>query len=268
MATGKNWRSQIQSDYKYKSELQNLEGKKSVLCIASAWWNRARHKWHRDHRGYCVCVVKPSTTPMTTWPPRPRTPSTQRTWTAVLLVSQVRVVMIHIALHGSSVAYVIPCMMSVSLRPWVLHSLVFPHLPIHLFLHFLPRFFRFLEGRSEPVHSAEKGMDSLDETYSLTVNEPNAYDLKGDLRRNLHRVPDLTAVLQARVSRGRRVRWHRTPGYAARSTRSTCLSLPARRLVCLSVAVCVRKNGATCWRANGATCWIVWSGAKRCKCTD
>ena len=29
----------IQSDYKYKSELQNPEGKKSVLGIASAWWN-------------------------------------------------------------------------------------------------------------------------------------------------------------------------------------------------------------------------------------
>ena len=27
----------IQSDYKYKSELQNPEGKKSVLGIASAW---------------------------------------------------------------------------------------------------------------------------------------------------------------------------------------------------------------------------------------
>ena len=43
----------IQSDYKYKSELQNPEGKKSVL-------------------GIDVCVVKPSTTPMTTWPSRLR----------------------------------------------------------------------------------------------------------------------------------------------------------------------------------------------------
>ena len=67
----------IESDYKYKSELQTPEGKKSVLGIASAWWHR--------------------TTPMTTWPPRPWTPSTQRTWTltcecAVLFVSPVRVV--------------------------------------------------------------------------------------------------------------------------------------------------------------------------------
>ena len=38
--------------------------------------------------------------------------------------------------------------------------------------------FHFLEGRSELVHSAKKGMDSLDEAYSLTGYEPNAYDLK------------------------------------------------------------------------------------------
>ena len=63
----------IHSDYKCISEPQNSEGKKSVLGITSAWWNRARHQWQRDHQGYCVCVVKPSTTPMTTWPPRPRT---------------------------------------------------------------------------------------------------------------------------------------------------------------------------------------------------
>ena len=34
----------IQSDYKYKSELQNPEGKKSVLGITSAWRHRARHQ--------------------------------------------------------------------------------------------------------------------------------------------------------------------------------------------------------------------------------
>ena len=39
---------------------------------------------------------------------------------------------------------------------------------IFYLLHFLPHFFHFLEGRSEPVHSAKKGMDSLDESYSLT----------------------------------------------------------------------------------------------------
>ena len=34
----------IQSDYKYKSEHQNPEGKKSVLGISCAWWNRAPHQ--------------------------------------------------------------------------------------------------------------------------------------------------------------------------------------------------------------------------------
>ena len=40
----------IHSDYKYKSELSNPEGKNSVLGITSAWWNRARHQWQRDHQ--------------------------------------------------------------------------------------------------------------------------------------------------------------------------------------------------------------------------
>ena len=34
----------IQSDYKYKSELQNPEGKKSVLGTSSGWGHRARHQ--------------------------------------------------------------------------------------------------------------------------------------------------------------------------------------------------------------------------------
>ena len=40
----------MQSDYKYKSELQNPESKKSVFRITSAWWNSARHQWQRDHQ--------------------------------------------------------------------------------------------------------------------------------------------------------------------------------------------------------------------------
>ena len=36
-------------------------------------------------------------------------------------------------------------------------------------LHFLLHFFHYLEGRSKPVHSALKGMDSLDDSYLLTV---------------------------------------------------------------------------------------------------
>ena len=50
----------IQSDYKCTIGLQNPEGKDSTLGIAYAWWNRATGR----------------TTPMTTWPPRPRALST------------------------------------------------------------------------------------------------------------------------------------------------------------------------------------------------
>ena len=53
----------------------------------------------------------------------------------------------------------------------IFHFLICPF--ISYLLHFLPHFFHFLEGRSEPVHSAKKGMDSLDETYSLTYQAPN-----------------------------------------------------------------------------------------------
>ena len=60
----------IQFDYKCIIGLQNSRGKNSVLGIASSWWNWARHQWQHDHQGYCVFVVKPSTTPMTTWPSR------------------------------------------------------------------------------------------------------------------------------------------------------------------------------------------------------
>ena len=142
-----NWRSKkIQSDYKCISGLQNPEGKNCTLGIASAWWNRTRHQWQRDHQGYCVCVVKPSTTPMTSWPPRPRAPSTQRTWTSTrewctrdpmcaYSSSQVLVVMIA---HTSWLKFHLCAsshghhMMSVSLRLWLLHSLLLPHLLIHL----------------------------------------------------------------------------------------------------------------------------------------
>ena len=49
----------------------------------------------------------------------------------------------------------------------------------------LPHFFHFLEGRGEPVHSAEKGMDSLDDSY---------------LPHKLHK-QDFGGLLSSRVSR-------------------------------------------------------------------
>ena len=40
----------IQSDYKCTNWQQTSRGKNSVLGIASALWNRARHRWQRDHQ--------------------------------------------------------------------------------------------------------------------------------------------------------------------------------------------------------------------------
>ena len=122
---------------------------------------------------------------MTTWQPRLRAPSTQRTWTvtcecAVLFVSQVLVV-----IDSHCTAWLKVLRMSSHPRMWwafldhlessiLFILLIFPF--IFYLLHFLPHFFHFLEGRSELVHSAKKGMDSLDNSYSLTGYEPNAYD--------------------------------------------------------------------------------------------
>ena len=129
----------IQSGYKYPSELQNQE-----ICT-----------W------YYVCVVTPGTTPMTTWPSGPRTHSTQRTWTlsrkcAVLLL--VRFVSSWFTLHrmvqGCCACHLIHACderFSSTLSP-PFSSLIFPF--IFYLLHFLPHFFHFLEGRSEPEHSA------------------------------------------------------------------------------------------------------------------
>ena len=110
----------------------------------------------------------------------------------------------------------------------------------------------------------EKGMDSWRNQFPHMLWAQHLR-LHGDLRRVLHRVPDLPAVLQARVSRGRRVRWHRTREFAAWSSPITCPSLSTRRLVCRSVVVCVRNNGATCWTTSrkfsafsGGLAWTVF----------
>ena len=171
MATDNNWRSQ-----------------NTVWLQVQKWTTKSRRKeictW------YYVFVVKPSTTPMTTWPPRPRTPSTQRTWTltrecAVLLfVRQVRVVMVHIAPHGSRVLRMSshPCMKcAVLLRPWVLHSFPLPHLPIH------PSFISCtssctssttLRAVASLCTPPKRVWTILTTPTSSQVYEPNAYDLK------------------------------------------------------------------------------------------
>ena len=135
----------IHSDYKYKSELS--KSRRKEFCT-----------W------YYVCVVKPSTTPMTTWPPRPRTPSTQRALTltrecAVLLfVSPVLVVMIH-TLHrmaqgccASHLIHAWSVRFSIDLESSILFFFFIFSFILYL-LDFLLHFSHYLEGRSEPVHS-------------------------------------------------------------------------------------------------------------------
>ena len=116
----------------------------------------------RTTLGIASCVVKPSTTPMTTWPSRVlrlrgetehdtndnvtvEGTKTQNTFKTAHMNTDtwVRSSLCqsgsfghdsHIAPHGSRVLRTSfhPCMMSVFLRPWVLHFLHLLHLPIHL----------------------------------------------------------------------------------------------------------------------------------------
>ena len=57
----------------------NWRTQNTVWLQVQKWTAKSRRK--ELYTWYCVCAVKPSTTPMTTWPPRPRGHSTQRTWT-------------------------------------------------------------------------------------------------------------------------------------------------------------------------------------------
>ena len=160
----------IQSDYKCTIGLQNSRGKNSVLGIGSAWWNRARHQWQRDHQGYCACVLKPSTTPQ----PRSRPTSTQSTWNSTLDMSMRLVLLsvlvsfclrqhiheLHTTSRGSrlkGVAHVISSMHEVCGSPSTLISILF-HFIIFQFilnlLHFLLHFFHYLEGSSNTAYSA------------------------------------------------------------------------------------------------------------------
>ena len=62
---------QLATDEKWRSQ-------NAVWLQVQKWTTESRRK--ELYTGCCDCVVKPSTTSMTTWPPRPRVPSTQRTW--------------------------------------------------------------------------------------------------------------------------------------------------------------------------------------------
>ena len=129
----------IQSGYKYKK--WTTKSRRTEFC----YW-------------FYVCVVKPSTTPMTTRPPRPRTPSTRRTWTltrecAVLLfVSQVLVVMIH-TLHplaqGCCACHLIHAW-SVRFSFDLESSIPFYFFIFSFILYLLHFLLHYLRGRSKP----------------------------------------------------------------------------------------------------------------------
>ena len=81
---------------------------------------------------------------------------------------------LHTTSRGSrlkGVAHVISSMHEVCGSPSTLISILF-HFIIFQFilnlLHFLLHFFHYLEGSSNTAHSAQKGMDSLEDSYPLT----------------------------------------------------------------------------------------------------
>ena len=103
-----------------------------------------------------------------------------------------------------------------SLRPC---SPLLPHAPPVALLPLLPA----LEARGQPAaHSAQREYGLVWRVlppHRLWAQRPR---LQGDCCRALHRAPGLAAVLlRHRFSRGRRIRWRCTRGYASRSSPST-----------------------------------------------
>ena len=168
LATDENWRSQ-----------------NTVWLQVQKWTATSRRKelctW------YCVCVVKPITTPMTTWQPRSRPTSTQSTWNStfdmsmcldpfvclVLFCLRQHIHELHTTSRGSSFTCARPLMVTTwwaylfDLESSILfYFLIFSF--IFNLLHFLLHFFHYFEGRSNPAYFAWKEMDSLDDTYLLT----------------------------------------------------------------------------------------------------
>ena len=154
----------------YNNWLQiRIDDHRTVWLQVQKWTTKSRRKefffW------VYVCVVKPSTTPMTTWPSRVLrlrgetehdtndnvTTKTQNT----LLVSQVLVVMFqkfHRMGQGCCACHLIHAW-SVrfsfdfeSFIPFFFFFFIFPF--IFYILHFFVHFLHYLEGRSKPVHSA------------------------------------------------------------------------------------------------------------------
>ena len=217
----------------------------TIKGIASAWWNRARHQWQRDHQD-----------------PEHFQHSAHEHWHvsaqfSCLLVRFLSSRFTHcitwlksvLCAHLMSIHEV-----SVSLRPWVLHSLHLLHLLIHPLPLALPAALLPLPLLTTPTSS--QVMSPTPTTSRRLTSSPT-------------RSPWPT---HSSPSKGSSRTWSTMTPHSRIcfiTKLSTCLSLPARRLVCRSVVVVrVRANGTIRWRANNATCWTNWSGAKCCKCTD
>ena len=155
----------IQSDYKCTIWPQTSRGKNSVLGIASAWWNRARHRWQRDHQD-----------------PEHLLHSAHEHWHVKWICAQFSSLFLfrfrHAWLKSTSwlkgVAHVISSMHEVCGSPSTLMSILFYFLIFQFILNllnFLLHFFHYLDGSSNTAHSAEKEMDSLDDSYLLTEDK-------------------------------------------------------------------------------------------------
>ena len=250
----------IQSDYKCTIGLQNPEGKNSTFGLASAWWNRATRR----------------PTPMTTWPPRPRAPSTQRTWTSTHEVN----------------ARVIPCAHSPVVRfwsSWSAHHIVSQVVRISHVIHACSeRYSSTLSSKFHPTFSFSHSLSisyissctssttlrvvltlrtSPKRRWTLLTNPTSpslwAQELRlhGDLCRVPHKVRDSATILRATVLRGCGLRWHRARGDAF-MTRTEYTSITPSEKACLSVS---RRRPCG---ENRETCCGKWSGAKRWKRTD
>ena len=150
---------------------------------------------------------------MTTWRPRPRAPSTQRTWTltrecAVLLfVSQVLFVMIHtphrmaqVCLVRASHVHTWSERISSTLSPPFSSSSSSPHSSLTS---------RTSSCTSSTTLRAVALRPSPWRTHRLWAQVLRP---RGDSFRVLHRVPDPPTVLRARVPRGCGLRWHNARG--------------------------------------------------------
>ena len=230
----------IQSDYKCKSEFEKPEGKKFTFGIAGETEPQdARHQWQRDHQD-------PEHLPHSAHEPQ----------------------------HVNG-ALVIPCAHSpvVSfLSSWIAHNIVAQVWLVRVISCPYMKWALLLDCELSinsiqlPVFSHSSSISctsfriSLEKRWNhLTIPSYSPQVMNMEIYVESFTEP---TVLWATVPRGRGVRWHRTWGYASRSTPSSCLSFSARRLVCRSVVVVrVRANGVAnifVFRSNFDPIMYLW----------